>query len=84
MQTNLLPYLTRLLPLAVGNGDAPVRLREIDEFQQACVVTVCDTQSTDVARNQLTTCKPAGVLQMFEEGPLALAFWHSMVKTLLT
>jgi hypothetical protein len=58
-QTNLLPYLTILLPLSVGNGEDQVRLRETDEFRRACVVTGCDTRSTDVAENHLS-CKPAG------------------------
>jgi hypothetical protein len=31
-QTNILPYLSRLLPLTVGNGDKQVHLRETDEF----------------------------------------------------
>ncbi len=61
LQTNPLTYLTRLLPLAVGNGDDQVRLRETDEFRRACVVTGCDTRSTDVNKNHLT-CKPAGAL----------------------
>jgi hypothetical protein len=46
------------IPLAVGNGDNQVRLRETDEFRRACVVTGCDTRRTDVAENHLT-CKPA-------------------------
>jgi hypothetical protein len=60
-QTNLLPCLTDLLPLADSNGDDQVRLRETDEFRRACVVTGCDTRSTDVIENHLT-CKPAGSL----------------------
>jgi hypothetical protein len=75
-QTNLLPYLTILLPLAVGNGDDQVRLRETDEFRRSCVVTGCDTRSTDVAENHLT-CKPVGVLQGFTK-----VHWHLPFGTL--
>ena len=39
-------YYTTLptIPLAVGNGDNQVRLRETDDFRRACVALVSQTQ----------------------------------------
>jgi hypothetical protein len=44
-QTNLLPYLTILLPLAVGNGEDQVRLRETDEFRRAYIAIIDNPSS---------------------------------------